>query len=304
MPRFLLFVGSDISTHILLNELVPAVMARGITPEIVQVREPEHAQPRQLERLEFYERILLHDVVYPFLEKNPGALKSPEQLAKAHGFTYRLVDNVNSDSFFFNVATQPDIMGGTSMRSYQKFGKRIVDHFKANGFLWNLHPGDIPRYRGVLPPFRTLQQGEAFNTLSLHEVDYDYDTGPYILKNTQDVNPAKSMFEHYLMLGPVMLDMITAALDEQLQTGTVQTTLQTGVPRYFTYPNQEELDAAEAQGIHLAPHPSDILDYYTATFGNGHKKQLRLAMIEASAEFERGREARVIKEQGLNFDLI
>lgn len=293
MPRYLLFVGSDISTHILLNELAPAVMARGITPEIVQVREPEHAQPRQLESLEFYERTLPAQVLYPFLDKNMGTLKSPKQLAQSLGFTYRYIDDVNSDSFLFNVAAQPDIIGGTSIRSYQKFGKRIVDHFKTNGFLWNLHPGDIPRYRGVLPPFRTLQNGEDLNTLSLHEIDYDYDTGPYILKNTQAVDPSKSMFEHYLMLRSTMLDMITSALDEYLETGTVKTTFQSGEPRYYSYPTQAELDAAQAKSIHLAPHPSDILDFYVSTFGNGHGEELRRVLIQATAEFERQHEAAI-----------
>lgn len=297
MPRYILFVGSDISTHILLNELAPAVMARGITPEIVQVREPEHAQPRQLESLEFYERTLPSRVIYPFLNKNAGALKSPKQLARSLGFNYRQIDDVNSDSFFFNIIAQPDIMGGTSIRSYQKFGKRIVDHLKENGFLWNLHPGDIPRYRGVLPPFRTLQNGEAHNTLSLHEVDYDYDTGPYIQKDVQTVDRSKSMFEHYLMLGPVMLNMITNALDEYLETGSVKTTEQTGEPRYYTYPNQQELNAAEARAIHLAPHPSLILDFYVSTFGNGDSNELRHALIQASAEFERIRQA--IPEQSV-----
>ncbi len=286
MSTFLVFVGSDISTHILLNHLVPALQSRSVTPEIVQVREPAHARPRQLERLEFYERTMPAQILYPFLAHNPGPLKSPQQLAEIHGFTYRAVDKVNSDSFYFNVATRPDVMGGLSIRSYQKFGKRIIDHFKANGFLWNLHPGDIPRYRGVFPPFRTLENGEKQNTLSLHEVDYDYDTGPYILKDSQPIDPARSMFEHYLMLRPVMLDMVTGALDEYLQYGTVKTIQQTGEPRYYTYPTQQELDKAEARAIHLAPHPKAIIDFYVRTFGNGHGSTLRTALERASAEFE------------------
>ncbi len=301
MPNYLLFVGSDIATHLLLNELAPAILKRGVTPVIIQVKEPVTRLPRQLESLKFYERHLPGHSIYPFLETRSGPLRSgplkgpaikrpdltgPAQLARALGFPYHRVDTVNSDSFYREIVAQADVIGGTSLRCHQKFGRRIIEHFKATGFLWNLHPGDLPGYRGLLPLFRTLQNGETHNILSLHEIACDYDTGACISKAAQVVDPAKSVFEHFLMLRPVMLGMVTSALDDYLANGSVQTTEQTGESRYYSWPTQAELEAAEARGIHLAPPPADLIDFYVSVFGHGYSRELRQHLIKASAAFE------------------
>ncbi len=291
MPDYLLFVGSDISTHLLLNELAPAILRRGITPVIIQVKEPVSRLPRQLESLKFYERYLPEHSIYPFLETCPGPvtgpdIKGPERLARDLGFPYHRVDTVNSDNFYGEIVTQPNVIGGTSLRCQQKFGRRIIDCLKTTGFFWNLHPGDLPGYRGLLPLFRTLENEEAHNILSLHEIAYDYDTGSCVKKAAQAVDPAKSVFEHFLMLRPVMLDMVTSALDDYLANGSIQTTEQTGDARYYTYPTQQELDTAEARSIHLAPPPAVMIDFYVSVFGHGHSTELRQKLIKASAVFE------------------
>jgi len=150
-----LFAGSDISTHLLVNALVPTLLSTGYH---VRLYLPSHrpaarAFPPELEELTFFERILPSQVLYPYLDATPACTaaqcSSPRQIAEKHGIALAEVENVNNPEFLAELADN-GVQAGISIRCYQKFGPELILYFNriAGRFLWNLHPGILPRLPG------------------------------------------------------------------------------------------------------------------------------------------------------------
>jgi methionyl-tRNA formyltransferase len=76
--------------------------------------------------------------------------------------------DINASSFVEELAVN-NVKGGISIRCYQMFKSDIIAHFNDNkgGFLWNLHPGIFPQYRGVMTLIRAMNNGEKQTSYSL-----------------------------------------------------------------------------------------------------------------------------------------
>lgn len=96
----------------------------------------------------------------------PG-LPSPSYLSRIpitwhHGILVQNVPNVNEPSFL-GIWQRNHIDLGISIRCYQKFGKRIIQHFATPdgaSKLLNLHPGSLAQYRGVMTTIRAMSNGD------------------------------------------------------------------------------------------------------------------------------------------------
>ncbi|MEV0373323.1 formyltransferase family protein [Streptomyces sp. NPDC050636] len=56
-------------------------------------------------------------------------------------------------------------------------GRRLIE---GSGRAINLHPGPLPRYRGVRPVNWALRNGERMHGVTLHEIDEGIDSGPVL----------------------------------------------------------------------------------------------------------------------------
>jgi hypothetical protein len=66
-----IFVGTDLFSHLMVNLLVPRLLALGHFPFIFNGSTPEHSRlPFALRELSFFERTLLQDHIIPFLGPN------------------------------------------------------------------------------------------------------------------------------------------------------------------------------------------------------------------------------------------
>jgi hypothetical protein len=158
-----LFAGNDISTNLLLNALVPELLHIGYQPRMYL---PSHrtaariALP-ELQELAFFERVIPSRVLYPYLDGTPAIgpvqFRSPLQIAAKYGIAFANVDNINSPEFIREL-TDSDVQAGVSIRCYQKFGPEFIGFFNGNAGkrLWNLHPGILPQYRGVMTFFWSM----------------------------------------------------------------------------------------------------------------------------------------------------
>ena len=78
----------------------------------------------------------------------------------------------------------PDIL--VSIGASQIFKKEIFD-LAPNGCL-NLHTGLLPKYRGLMPTFWAMLNGENEIGISVFKVDKGIDSGPILIQKTIEIN--------------------------------------------------------------------------------------------------------------------
>lgn len=256
-----LFVGSDISSHILLNELIAPLLAGGYRPTVFL---PRHGSARtsvlpELGELAFFERDLISSTVYPYLETmmpDHGIWSSPRLLALTYQIPVVEVENVNHPAFL-RTLQDAAINVGVSIRCYQKFGRESIQLFsrRPNGAMWNLHPGILPGYRGVMTIFRSLLEGQRQVSYSLHVIDELWDAGPIIDIRPVPLDPAKAMLTTYCEIAATGLPIIIDNLNKLRDGDRPRSILQDAqASRYHTFPTRDEMDQFIGKGLKLVDH--------------------------------------------------
>ena len=130
-PKIALFVGSDISSHLLINWLIPQFQSLEIDPVVYfpTTKKRKNNLPTEVQKLAFYERLLLKETIYQFLDNaaaGDNKVLSPNQLKTVYGIECEPVQNIN-DAAFIQKLLDIGVMGGISLRCYQKFGAAFID---------------------------------------------------------------------------------------------------------------------------------------------------------------------------------
>ncbi len=112
-----------------------------------------------------------------------GPFDSMAQVARAYGVPYVHVDRLKGDDFMAAV----DRYGGDLLISIscpQIIGKAIRDRFPMGAI--NLHGSPLPRYRGLMPAFWVLRNGEKETAITVHDLDAKLDDGAIL---AQEIDP-------------------------------------------------------------------------------------------------------------------
>ena len=250
-----LFVGSDITAHLIMNQVVEDMIDKGVFEPVLffpdQPKSTRGTLP-ELRNFAFHDRVLLNDFVYPHIEQNPfprATNLSPAQLALAHNLQCEAVPNVNSPEFCKRIADDKDIVGGISIRCFQIFKEGMIDTFKEkNAFFLNLHPGLLPEYRGVFSTFRRMFDIAAGNAdandygCTLHKIDRGIDTG-YILQTlSREYDAGDSGFLSNVKMAPLGANLINNALNQVHAGFNLRGYPQDATKgQYYTYPTIDEV---------------------------------------------------------------
>jgi hypothetical protein len=297
--KIALFIGSDISSQMLVNRLVPAMQSAGYEPAIYLPRHKptNKIPPQDLQDLAFYERRMTNEFIYPFLNAEgpqPGAWYfTPEQLAKAYNISVREIDSINDPDFIANLANDGSLSGAISIRCYQKFGPEIIGMFEEKGFLWNLHPGILPYYRGVMTLIRAMANGETQTSYSLHVIDRKWDAGPLLDIRPQSLRSNKSMLSNYCDLAPSGVPIIIENMDKFF-AGCLQAEIPQSLETagYYTFPTPQELTGYNGRGLKLVD-PEEMAKIYMDLFSSrDHDFNLRLekCIIDAISGWENAKQ--------------
>ncbi|PZO85775.1 MAG: hypothetical protein DI626_07075 [Micavibrio aeruginosavorus] len=253
-----LFIGADITAHLVLNKIVPEFKNAGYTPVVYLPKHkasPKANQP-ELREAAFYERHLTNNVVYPFLEKNPAKnpdFLSPSALAEKEKVHLEYIDNVNDVNFVTRLKNDAAYVGALSVRCFQIFKPEIINVFKEREFFLNSHPGVLPTYKGVLSTVRAMASAEREYGWTLHEVDEGIDTGDILWVKAKKMDLSKTGLMANIDMAMIGADSIKRAIDE-LKEGNVLK----GYPQdsskgaYYSYPTREELNEWNSIGLRLA----------------------------------------------------
>jgi hypothetical protein len=267
------FVGSDISSYLLVAECVPQLIELGVTPFIFfpkHLVKPGRVLLPELQELGFYERTVANSIIYPCLDEYGGEqdqrVLTPHQLAKKYSLEVSEVENIN-DSKFVALLREREISAGVSVRCYQKFGDDVISYFSEhNKALWNLHPGILPQYRGVMTAIRAMNNGDLFHGYTLHEINKGWDAGGVIETGKLEIDYSKSMLENLLALRPIGVSLVLAYLKLFLGGSDVVAHPQKEHERrYYSFPTETEFKFYREKGINLLD-AKVMADFYVSCF--------------------------------------
>lgn len=287
-PHIVLVAGDNLVADLLLQNLIPGIMAAGFMPKLfITPGSPKVEAVPSLRHYSFYEGALLQDTIYPFLEQQPFArmpYRAPKTFLRQMSCAPVRIQTL-SDPAFLAALDSPDLAGVLSLRNYAIFPQALIDRIKRKGFLWNLHTGSLPDYRGVFIPFWSMSYGEERYGWTLHDIDAGIDTGGVIDSVTQKLNRT-SVLHAYMDLVEDAADMILLSLHRHLANQL--TIKEQSLPAaYYSFPNEDRIAEARAQGVKLWGSPAEMLRLYQRLYGEDER--LAELLMNAIAAHESGR---------------
>ena len=295
--KVLMFIGQDITAHLIMNKVVVDMIAQNIYEPVLVF--PKNASSKradifELKEYAFFEKTILNNTVYPFVNKKPysdAENLSPQQLADKYSLVLREVDDVNSSDFIEEIKGMDNIGCALSIRCTQIFKKDIIDVIKKGAPFMNLHSGLLPEYRGVMPTMRRMfdiARGAADTSeigCTLHKVDTGIDTGKIIEVKSIQLDPEYSGYIATIGLAEAGADAINNVLG-QLQKYTVRGYPQTEDKAvYYTFPTRKELAEWDAAGLVLF-RPEEVVNTLVGAFskvntahGNALKKVIEGSIV-------------------------
>ena len=275
-----LLAGSDLTSHLILRDLVPLLLERGHQVLVYHTRSQANAsRPPWLQRMFFTEHVLLNDHVYPYLEQHgvPALIVPPEKARPAPSAHPRLVigqaTNVNAPEFVAALA-EKRIDVSVSVRCYQKFGQPVIGVLgdAARGAMFaNLHPGLLPQYRGVLTFARAMAHGDAAAGFTLHHINEQWDAGDIIARASSPLDYDASVLENMCHQRGLAVGLILSLVDDVAAGSAPSAEPQADAcARYYSHPDGEVLTALRERGVALA-RPGKIASLLASEFTpSGH----------------------------------
>ncbi|CAM5370985.1 Bifunctional polymyxin resistance protein ArnA [Streptomyces alboniger] len=290
--RVAFLVGNDLTSHLIVGQVLDEVLQAGHTPYVCYTHQrPNPKAEPELRELFTYERTLLNSCVHPYLDSLPaplhGALLPPAGIAKLYRerAVVRVVEDVNSPAFIAYLAAE-NVSAAFSVRCYQKFRAPLIDHFRpepgAPALFANLHPGILPRYRGVLTFARSMLHGEREAGFTLHRVNEEWDAGGVIAMSSAPLDYGVSVLENMAaqrgQAAALLLDAIASAAADGNWTDRPQAPDEVG---YYSHLSRADLDELHRKGIELF-RPRAVIDLLTSAYTPpGSPQRLELGGILA-----------------------
>lgn len=191
-----------------------------------------------------YATVRLKDALLPF-EGWDGTL--PRLLAR-EGIPSRYVARVNDPGYVAEVRAQaPDLL--ISVAASQIFKAELLSVPRLAAI--NIHTGTLPRYRGMMPVFWQLYDGQPEIGITIHTMTLDVDLGQVLLHRRAPVRDGATLDETMREMkrqgAHAMLDLLRA-----YREGSV-----TAMPMdhsqaaYRSFPGREEAEAFRRMGNRL-----------------------------------------------------
>lgn len=254
--KIALFIGSDVSANLIAFELIEKLHHEGIYSVLIYPKHIPSTKPihPDIGELGFYERKLLNQNIFPFLDHNyPQCISrlTPANVCQKYQTILYEAENINSEEFLLSLQKM-GVVAGLSIRCYQKFGTGIIDYFKQHGFLWNLHPGILPNYRGVMTLFRSLNHGDKEFGYSLHEIDLNWDAGSIIGIEKDRINYQQCFLTNMLNLSVLGTKTALPFILKAYRGEPISSLPQSpAAAKYFTFPTPEELNMFYSKKLKL-----------------------------------------------------
>jgi methionyl-tRNA formyltransferase len=155
-------------------------------------------------------------------------------------------DNINGAAYLATLRTlAPDVI--VSVNAPQVFKRRLL-RLPRLGCI-NVHGALLPKYRGRLPSFWVLLNGEKESGATVHFMNEQLDDGPIILQRTIPIAPHET--QHSLLLKTKRLgaELLLEALD-RLEQGALEPQVNAAEQAtYYSFPTSEDGRKFRALGL-------------------------------------------------------
>lgn len=171
--------------------------------------------------------------------------RSVERACERHGVPCDTIDDVNAPEFLERLRSL-----GTelivSVSCPQIFKQPLIE-LPSRGCL-NIHGAILPAYRGVMPSFWMLANGEQEAGVSIFFVNEDIDAGELCAQRSFTIEPGETLDEFLRRSKEIAAELLLELLS-QIEAGTVVSTpLDLSKGSYYSWPKREDVRRFEAAG--------------------------------------------------------
>jgi methionyl-tRNA formyltransferase len=125
------------------------------------------------------------------LSDRRGSPRTVEAIAARKGIRIRRLASINRREYIDELrGRQVDVL--LSVSAPEIFGQELL---AAAPFVLNVHSGKLPEYRGMMPTFWALLNGEQEIVVTVHEMASRVDAGAVVAEYPVAVRPAESAFD-------------------------------------------------------------------------------------------------------------
>jgi methionyl-tRNA formyltransferase len=174
-----------------------------------------------------------------------GTPRSVEALAARAGVPVRSLASINDEAYLRTLGErQVDVL--LSVSAPEIFRQQAL---AAAPYILNVHNGKLPRYRGMMPTFWAMLNGEREVTVTLHTMAAKLDAGQVVAEFSVPIEPTDSAFD-ISARAKVVAGREVARLLAALHTAAWPTprTLDMSDQRYFKFPTPADVARARALG--------------------------------------------------------
>jgi methionyl-tRNA formyltransferase len=174
-----------------------------------------------------------------------GDLYSVAAVAKRHGIPLMATGSVNAADYLDRLrGMNLDLI--ISINASQKFKTGILSLPRLGCI--NVHGALLPRYRGRLPSFWVLANGEKETGATVHFMNEDLDDGPILIQERVPIEPTDTQDSLIRKTKAVGARLIVESID-RLERGSV-TTLPNDRAQatYYSFPTKEDGQRLRQQG--------------------------------------------------------
>jgi len=247
----------DLEGNIALNKIVREIYGHELFVLLSDHFLKTEREVRESADFIFYERDLPVEQIHPLIERVPLSSEDNPQYLTFNQIKERydipveiLRNNINTPENEARLKEiGPDII--FSVRFDFIFRKHIIDIPKYG--IFNVHPGELPKYRGVFASFRAMMNGEKKAGCTLHVLDEGIDTGPVIGIRYLPIDYCRSVLWHIANLYPLGIDLFITEILPKIEKGEpIETVPQIEADQhYYTFPTPDEFSLFNKKGFKL-----------------------------------------------------
>lgn len=113
----------------------------------------------------------------------------------------------------------------------------------------NVHPGKLPKYRGVQPGFWTLLNQEKEGAITVHYMNEEYDDGDIIQQDVFEIEDINTIHKMHLKVIEIAPKTIIKVLTSMANGNVHRIKNDTSKSSYFSFPTKEDGKRLKELGI-------------------------------------------------------
>ena len=174
--------------------------------------------------------------------------QSIAEVCRKWGVEYGVAPDVNAPDFLAKLRVQaPDVI--VSVSCPQIFRRPLID-LPVLGLL-NIHGAILPHYRGVMPGFWMLANGERRAGVSIYVVNEDLDAGDLCGQEVFDIRPEETLDEFLTRSKRIAAELLLQVLDRLERRKLDPVPIDVTKGSYYSWPDRAAVARFRASGRHV-----------------------------------------------------